>query len=179
MSATYSYIGKQPVYSEFFHCHIWPTPPAKVTEIDVELPVIEKKASQPRPLLNRLILNYLSSNGPATARIIGDSIGHTPSAVANVLRNNPNRFVKISEEYHVWGIPGQTMADMKHECRVPYRDRIVRYLRLVGEADSQQIANHLRISREVTITVISASRDKFDVVRRVDNAVTWKLKEAA
>ena len=177
MSATYSYIGKEPIYSEEYHCHIWPTPSARVTEIEVELPVVEKKKRPPRPPLNRLIFSYLSENGPATARIISESVGCTPGAAAGVLRCNPNRFMKISDEYHVWGLPGQTMADMKCECRVPYRDRIVRYLKLVGEADSQQIANYLKISRAMTIDAISASRNKFDVVRRVENAVTWKLKE--
>ena len=171
MSATYSYIGKQPVYSELYHCHIWPTPSAKVTEIEIELPVVEKKEQAPRPLLYKLILDYLLENGPATARVISDSIGGARGAVACVLRGNPKRFIKISQQYHVWGLPGQTMDDMRCDYRVPYRDRIIRYLRQVGEADSQQIANHLRISRTVAIEAISASRDRFDVVRRVENAV--------
>lgn len=177
MSVTYSYIGKEPVYSKEYHCHIWPTPAAKATEVEIELPVVEKKERPPRPPLNRLILSYLSENGPATARIIGESVGCTPGAAAGVLRNNPNRFVKIGgQHYHIWGLPGHSLTDVKCEYRVPYRDRIIRYLKKMGEATSQEIANELRISRAVTMDTISENRDKFDVVRRVDNAVTWKLK---
>jgi hypothetical protein len=79
----HSYIGQQPVYSEVLRCHIYPTPPAKVTMVEIEIDRPEERRAIYRPLVE----DCLSQNGPLTARMIAEKTGLQKHQVNSALES--------------------------------------------------------------------------------------------
>jgi len=189
----HSYIGQQPVYSEVLHCHIYPTPDYKPPKREKAKTYKGEFKRGPRQkyvtqcaLIRDRISAWLRENGPATGRILAERLDISNGSIENSLRYGVNvvffRLGRADDGHNSWiyGISGQSLADMKTNCDVArFREDVAEALQRLGEARRDEIANVLGVDVKRVGNCLSMNKHLFVYKRLGSTEYVWRLKEAA
>lgn len=171
----YSYIGKEPVYSELFKCHIWTSPPPKITFTEIELSPETRRVEY-----RHIVRDCFATHGPLTARMVAEKTGlqmHQISGALNTYRGK--MFLRLCDRHNIWGLVTQTIADVRFTIKPHSYDVIAEYLKTVEVATSNDIEAHTGIDRKSAVVAMVKHRELFQMVNRAGRAKLWKLKDKA
>ena len=193
---THSYIGQQPVYSEALRCHIYPTPDYKppkfmklIRTYKGEFKKESNKVRYPNGTYHgnrEKVIAWLRENGPATCSVIAGAIGTRTRNIERCVCSSYNKMFCVvgvtDDEWGncIYGLNGQTLADMKVDCRTILLHRTVAdALRKLGQASAVELATTAGVNVRSVRFCLSSNKHLFTYTRISTTEYLWRLKEAA
>lgn len=175
MAIVYSYIGKAPVYSDQFKCHIWTSPLPTITEVEIELPESNERAQY-----RHIVRDCLAEHGPLTARMIADKTGLHKHQINSALNSNKGTmFLLLCNTHFVWGLITHTLNDVRFIVKPHMHTAIAAYLKTVETATSKDIEAYTGICHKQAVVVLGKHSELFQMVGSKGHAKCWKLRGAA